>query len=186
MKYSIVFNRFLNKKTKTIIFSLGLFLLAPFLFVAQQSQIHVFEDWVKFKGTQDMYHHSKTITDSQRNVYVVGSSINYDGNYDIMVVKYNRKGTLIWEDHINGSANGDDYGADLILDNSSHLIVTGTVLNTGTVHDMILKKYNASNGTVVWTEFYNGAANLIDGGTALAVSPSDDVFVGGGTSSITT
>ena len=130
MIHAILFNRFLNKKTKTNLFIIGLFLLSPLFIQAQQSEIRVFEDWVTFKGTQDMFHHSKTITDSQRNVYVVGSSINADGNYDIMVVKYNRKGTLIWEDHINGTADGDDYGADLVLDNSNHLIITGTVFNS--------------------------------------------------------
>ena len=61
---------------------------------SQSTNTHVFEEWADPRGTQDVFHHSKTITDANGNIYMIGSSINGTGNYDIMVAKYDRHGTI--------------------------------------------------------------------------------------------
>jgi hypothetical protein len=174
-------------KNRTITFttfthrSIFLFILAlSCTTISAQEETRVFEEWAKQKGEQNMVHHSRTVTDQDKNVYVIGSTINTNLDYDIMVVKYDRKGNELWEDIISGSASGDDHGLDLILDEQGRLIITGTVLNTNSIYDLILRKYNQM-GDILWTQYYNGTNNLIDGGTSLCLGANSEIFVGGGT-----
>ena len=152
---------------------------------AQFAQTHVFEEWAKTSGTQDMFHHSKTITDASGNVYVIGSSINSNGDYDIMVVKSDRDGVVEWEDFINGTADDDDLGTDIILDNNGDILVCGSVINSNTNGDAYLRKYN-STGTVLWTSQYNSNDSLFDGSASIAINDSNYVFLAGGTSATLT
>lgn len=149
---------------------------------AQTFQNLPLQDWVTYQGAQYMFQEAASTTDPLRNVYVIGSTVNGLGNYDILVVKYDRNGVELWNDQIDGSYGGDDFAADLVIDGSGDLIVTGAVENgPAENYDLWIRKYG-SNGTVLWTDEYDGTAGSYDGGTCITTDAFGNVYVGGGTS----
>jgi hypothetical protein len=66
----------------------------------------------------------------------------------------------------------------MAVDGSGNVIVTGTSVGSGTAHDCATIKYSGA-GVPVWTNRYNGSGNDYDGGYAVAVDASGNVFVTG-------
>lgn len=145
-----------------------------------QSENVILEEWVKNTGQQEISQFSRSLTDSNKNVYILGSTININLNYDIIIEKLDSDGTLLWQDIVSGSANGDDYGIDMVVDANDNLIIAGTVLNVSTGYDLVVKKYD-SQGSVLWLSLYNGAGNLIDGASTICLGANEDLYVGGST-----
>jgi len=143
-------------------------------------QILVNEEWQTEEGTQVFYDKSKTTIDGQGNIYIVGSTFNSYGNYDILTAKYNTNGQLLWYAQYDGAGNGQDYGISIAVDNSYNVFVTGTAfIDSQNNNDLILIKYN-SNGDLQWTRTYNGTASGNDYGADLYLDNAGGVFVTGG------
>lgn len=161
-----------------------LFILSTTLFISSPCQFKdtPFESWQSGLGTIDFYYKASTITDSQYNVYVVGSSINAFGNYDVLLVKYDKFGNVLWSNTIDGNASGDDIGTDVILDNNGDVLITGGVENgTADNYDLLLRKFSPA-GSIIWTVNYDGPASSYDGGASLSVDSNNNIYVAGGSS----
>ena len=65
---------------------------------------------------------------------------------------------IAWVSTYDGPANGSDDTSDLTVDNSGNLYAVGSSFN-GTNTDIIIIKYNTTNGDTIWTRAYNGNAN---------------------------
>ena len=67
-------------------------------------------------------------SDISNNIYVTGSSRNYDtlGSEDFYTMKLSPMGSLIWGKRYNGSGEGLDYGASIDVDNRGNVFVGGT------------------------------------------------------------
>ncbi|RFC54418.1 T9SS type A sorting domain-containing protein [Brumimicrobium aurantiacum] len=70
-----------------------------------------------------------TATDGLGYVYMAGSSINSNGNHDIIIQKFTPDGGLVWEQTYNGAADMDDFAADLFVDDDNNVFVTGTAID---------------------------------------------------------
>lgn len=86
------------------------------LLTYSQNQIYFSETWSQNGGISAMFYKNATTTDVLNNIYVAGSTINSNNNHDIIVQKFDRFGTLLWEEIFNGAANMDDMATDIFVD----------------------------------------------------------------------
>ncbi|MEO0074559.1 MAG: SBBP repeat-containing protein, partial [candidate division WOR-3 bacterium] len=117
---------------------------------------------------------------NETGVYVTGSSnATSSGNPDIVTIKYDpATGNAIWSKRYNGTADGNDYGRDIVADALGNVYITGSASNTGTSTDITTIKYNSS-GDTLWLRIYNGPDNLGDAGWWIKVDGSGNVYVYG-------
>jgi len=137
-----------------------------------------------------IFYKNASTTDDQRNVYVVGSTNNGSSGNDILIQKFNKFGDLLWEQSFNGGANAEDIGADVFVDASYNVYVTGGATQTTQNNlDLVVLKYN-SIGVLQWSYFYNFGGSPIpyDGGTAITGDNNGSIYVTGtsaGTNTLT-
>jgi len=117
-------------------------------------------------------------TDSQGNVYVVGSVQNATNNSDYAIFKYNSAGSQQWLQFYNGPSNDNDFGKAITLDASSNILVTGYSFQTNNWFDFLTLKYTTA-GVLNWTARYNNAANRYEEANDIVTDPSGNVYVTG-------
>jgi subtilisin family serine protease len=146
-----------------------------------QSQFYLSEVWDMDGGTMPIFYKNASTTDNLRNVYVVGSTNNGSSGNDILIQKFNKFGDLLWEQSFDGGANAEDIGADIYVDASYNVYVTGGATQTTQNNlDLVVLKYN-SNGVLQWSYFYNFGGSPIpyDGGTAITGDNNGSIYVTG-------
>jgi hypothetical protein len=116
--------------------------------------------------------------DASDNIYICAAKSN-GANTDFFVAKYSSLGILIWGYTFNGSANGNDVPANLILDNLNNVYVVGTTQNIGTLTDITTIKLN-NNGVMQWAKNFD-FNNNIDAGTNIVLDNLNNVLVCGST-----
>jgi hypothetical protein len=111
------------------------------------------------------------------------------GSYDILVVKYDHSGNVLWA--ISAGGNAADQAYCCTTDASGNIIVTGwfqsptitfgtTVLTNGGSYDMFIVKYDP-NGNVLWAQSAGGSQ--IDGGKSCSTDASGNIVLCGSFSS---
>lgn len=60
------------------------------------------------------------------NVYVAGTAQGTNLNLDVVLLKYDAAGNLLWRVFYNSPTNADDFAADLAVDNLGNAYITGT------------------------------------------------------------
>jgi len=167
--------------TKSKLISLLVFLLFSTHLFAQQGE-QAFLEAASEKGAQEFFYKNSRASYGGY-LYVAGASINDDGNYDMLLTKYNG-GTEVWSVNWNGSANGDDYAAGIAIDGSGNIILCGTTEVTSLNYNAVVAKYNSS-GTLQWATTYAGSAGLADGFASVVVDNSNNIYTCGGTQTTT-
>jgi len=117
------------------------------------------------------------IADGCGNVYVGGNSSNNLFGDDILVIKYNSFGNMVWLARYQGKTN--DLIAGMVKDKFGNIYVTGSgygLPNTG--KDYITIKYDSS-GNKLWERTYNNLFDSPDFAKAIAVDSSQNVYVTG-------
>lgn len=138
--------------------------------------------WVRkydFIGESDRAY--AMVVDAAGNVYVSGrsdSDPSINTNYDIVTIKYNSAGVQQWVARFDGVSKLDDYAVDLKQGSSGKLYLTGRSMNANN-EDVVTLSYDLS-GNLLWKNIYDGSKGD-DRGVALAVDPSDNVFITGRT-----
>ncbi|MDP2364274.1 MAG: SBBP repeat-containing protein [Ignavibacteria bacterium] len=89
--------------------------------------------WVSvYNGVSNEFDSPSSIAvDNDGNVYVTGWSdtiTGFDVNYDFTTVKYNSVGEEVWVISYNGTGNGSDLTAGLVLDDANNVYITGSSL----------------------------------------------------------
>ncbi|MCL4817217.1 MAG: S8 family serine peptidase [Flavobacteriales bacterium] len=142
-----------------------------------QAQQMVSEHWQDNQGSQAFFQKSVVRTDASGNTHIAGATLNQNGNYDLYLAKYNASGILLWDVVYAGAGGWHDAAADLRVDASGNVYVTGSVFTSSNdSNDVVTLKYNAS-GVLQWDEIYNGSSSLNDGGTSLQLDASGNVYV---------
>lgn len=126
-----------------------------------------------------------TVVDNSGNVYVAGYC-TIGANQDIVVLKYNVAGTLLWFRTYNGLGNAHDRALKAALDPAGNLYITGYTNAGGSFYDMITMKINPTWGTIEWNQRYNGTANLNDAAYDIKVDLSSNVYITGYTTNLNT
>jgi len=116
--------------------------------------------------------------DGSGNVYVTGSEAVMWEGLNIWVRKYTSGGDEVWTKTYNDTASKNEEGYGIAVDGSGNVYVTGYEEVVGGGYNIWVRKYD-SDGDVVWTRTYDGAANQNDGGYGIAVDGSGNVYVTG-------
>jgi hypothetical protein len=117
--------------------------------------------------------------DASGNVFVTGHS--FSGNYsnsDYATIAYSGAGVPLWTNRYNGPGNGGDHANAVAVDSSGNVFVTGSSTGSGGDSDYATIKYSDA-GVPLWTNRYNGPANVSDQASAVAVDAIGNVFVTG-------
>jgi len=122
--------------------------------------------------------------DGAGNVYVTGYSATnaeWPNDFDYVTIKYDAEGDTQWVRRYIGpgaTGNNDDYALALAVDGTGNVYVTGHSPGSGTGDDIATIKY-LPNGDTGWVRRYNGAANDVDCGNAIALDGAGNVYVTG-------
>ncbi len=150
-------------------------LLLPMISLAQGNQ-----EWAQtYSGpSKGMDESHAVVADAAGNVYITGATISTNGDLDVITMMYNSSGAMQWKQTFNGSANEDDNGKAIALDNSGNVYVAGYTSGKNTFEDMIVIKYDKS-GSLLWSQTYNGNMDSADQAAAIAVDGQENVFITG-------
>jgi hypothetical protein len=114
--------------------------------------------------------------DAKGNVYVTGTSMGDDNNFDYATLKYSRNGRRFWVQRYDGPGKGNDIANAIAVDASGNVYVTGTSLDHGSDYNFATLKYSA-DGRQIWVRHYTGPGNGIDMGEAVSVDKEGNVHV---------
>lgn len=133
-------------------------------------------------GTDNMATAADIVTDAAGDSYVTGT-VNTDTNdYDIVTLKYDNTGALIWTRDYNSSDNNDDQAVAITLDSSGNIYVLGRTYN-GSEYNYVVLEY-AGDGTYIWGNRYLNPG-YDDTPKVIAVDDSGDIYVTGSSCSLT-
>jgi uncharacterized delta-60 repeat protein len=118
--------------------------------------------------------------DSNDNFYVIGTTKSYgSGSGDIILIKFDSSGNVIWNQTWGNSLN--DEGSGLALDSNGDIYVLGKTTSYGAGEDdIVLIKYNSS-GYQYWNKTWGGLSS--DLGMDIAIDNNNSVIVVGSTES---
>ncbi len=138
------------------------------------------ELWVaRYNGPGDGDDNANAIAvDNSGNVYVTGSSVGSDGNYDYATIKYGPDGKQVWVARYSDPANGSDHAYSISVDSVGNVYVTGASAGGGISQGYCKIKYD-SNGNELWVSKYSGPADGWDGARTIAIDSRGDVYVTG-------
>lgn len=127
-----------------------------------------------------------TIQDSAGNIYITGRhyGLNYGTpsytNADILTLKYNSNGNLIWQNRYEYEVNNADCGNTIILKNGQ-IYVGGNSqrLGVGTDYDYVVLKIDSATGLSTGVYRYEGLANGDDAVSSLYVFDNGNVALTG-------
>jgi uncharacterized delta-60 repeat protein len=124
--------------------------------------------------------------DHSGNTYVTGNSsadVDLGSISDIVVVKYDIQGNLVWAARYDEPAGSYEMAVDLSIDASGNSYVLGLSIgegshNIGGNHNIITIKFDSS-GNRLWSVLYDGLDNGPDDPADLAVDDAGNVYVTG-------
>ncbi len=154
------------------------------LFGNVQAQTLVNKEWEQSNGIPDSIAFSASTLDGQENLIVTSNAITAGQQANLLVMKYDKDGNLLWQDTYNGAFNGKDYGIALTTDNSNNIYVAGASQTGAISSDYIIRKYDEL-GVLQWSSTYSGSG-VYNAPTAICVDNSGNVFATGATFSLGT
>jgi uncharacterized delta-60 repeat protein len=124
--------------------------------------------------------------DQSNNVVVCGNSdSDADAatlNDDILLLKYDGTGNLLWQQSYSATTNSDDLVEELRINAANEIVVVGesdSLTSNGSNYDFITLAYNAS-GTLFKSFRFEGIAALKDIPSTMFINNAE-IFVSGGT-----
>ena len=120
------------------------------------------------------------VADQNQNVYVTGRSMGAGGTAENMVtIKYDSGGNVVWQDTYNGPASGYDDAQQMRLGTSGALYVTGYSAGNGTNNDYLTLKYDTLGGNILWKARFDGPASNSDQAFAMEIDAAESIYVTG-------
>jgi hypothetical protein len=127
-----------------------------------------------------------TIQDSAGNIYITGRhyGLNYGTpsytNADILTLKYDNNGNLIWQNRYEYGVNNADIGNTIILKNGQVYVGGNSQrLGVGTDYDYVVLKIDSASGMSTGVYRYDGLANGDDAVSSLYVFDNGNVALTG-------
>lgn len=99
---------------------------------------------------------SSIVVDSGRSVTVAGSGRGRSKNEDIVLIRYDSDGKLLWESYYDGPDHGEDRAAALAADTQGNSYVAGYSYGYDSEADYMILKYD-SRGRLLWASRLDGA-----------------------------
>jgi len=115
---------------------------------------------------------------NDENLIVVSNFDSSANNKDILIVKCDLEGNLIWQ-KIYSAINGyNDLISDYIIDSDNFIYIVGETYIDPLNSELLLLKYN-SNGDLIWRYSYAGSVQRKNAGTAIALDQIGNLFITG-------
>ncbi len=134
------------------------------------------------EGNKYDYAYAVAVSPDGTKVFAAGSTETSAGGDAFTVRAYNASnGAVLWTQHYNREGNMDDYAhAVAVSPDGTRVFAVGQTQTAEGGGAFTVRAYNASNGTVLWTQHYNREGTLYDRAMAVAVSPDGSrVFAAG-------
>jgi hypothetical protein len=116
--------------------------------------------------------------DSLNNIYIIGTN-DSQGNFDIILLKYNQtldlNWTRIWNNPFGGTS--EDRGSGIAIDSKNNIYIVGSN-GTGSDSDFVVLKYNIT-GDIQWQKILS-YSNWLDGGNDIDIDLQDYIYILGG------
>jgi uncharacterized delta-60 repeat protein len=141
------------------------------------------QQWVKTFNGNGADEAVKVAIDNSENIYITGFSASAtSSDTNIVTIKYDVSGALIWSKTFDGAASGNDHGESLAIDNSGNVVVAGTSdsdANSSTLNNNIVTiKYDA-NGNELWNKIYDNPNGLDDQACEVGIDILNNIYVSG-------
>lgn len=116
--------------------------------------------------------------DAQGNIYVTGYATMTGRSTEMVVLKYNSNGTLLWANTWGGSNNNtEDRALGICVDASNNCYITGYSTDNSGKSALTTLKYNSS-GSLQWNVREPGG-NLDSKGLGITIDQSNNCYVTG-------
>lgn len=123
---------------------------------------------------------SASLTDASGNLYYVGNQVSSTQGYDVLMVKLGPEGDSIWQSTYNHDSTYDDFGVAIAMTSAGDLRVAAVSFSgTDSTADYVLLAVSESDGTIEWSESFNGAGDNHDLPTDLVIDDSDNSYLTG-------
>jgi hypothetical protein len=125
------------------------------------------------------------VVDEQDNVYMVGGTGEIQNDKDVVLLKFDGQGRLLWEEVFDSGQAEDDLPAELLMGQDGTIWIAGQGSAKAGDSDLLLLGYN-SDGTLAEEVHFNLSQAGEDQGNAIAFDPDGNlVLAGKGFSSLT-
>lgn len=117
--------------------------------------------------------------DNGENILLTGYQKGSGTGYDIVTLKYNTDGNLLWTATYNYTTNEFDQGNAIITDDAGNVYVAGQSDKDVTLNnndDYLVVKYNSA-GIQQWVKRTNGLGNSTDRPSAITLDGDGNLFV---------
>lgn len=111
-------------------------------------------------------------------VTVVGDSQGPFLDYDLVTIRYDTDGNLLWATRYDGPAQSNDIGGVVVVADDASAYVAGESTGISTGGDIVVLKYDAS-GNPIWEKRYNGPGSGTDAPHDIALDSAGNVVVCG-------
>jgi len=121
----------------------------------------------------------KLLMDNNDNIYVLGGSqyFDYFGPSVSFLLKYNSSGSLLWSNRHGDYYLNPAFTYNISFDLNQNLLVTGYEKKYGRTN-LLLLKYNSSDGNKLWSYLYNKTGNSYDVSN-ISSYISENLYIGG-------
>ncbi len=118
------------------------------------------------------------VLDAAGNTYVTGTTYN-GTDTDVLTIKYDPSGTIVWRAVANGPARKDDVSYAIAVDPAGNVAVGGAT-NAGAHWDALVIKYDSA-GSELWRRTFDGGVVRDDYAYDVAFAANGDVVMAGAT-----
>ncbi len=134
-----------------------------FLFYNSPASSQLQEQWrfLYNNGITSGHNPASVVCDSDCNTYLTLRSYVVGQGYNIITVKLDLDGNILWSTTFNGIDNLDDIPSKVIVDTMGNVYICGISNSISGGGDWILLKYNSS-GVYQWSRTRNSTSNGFD------------------------
>jgi hypothetical protein len=121
--------------------------------------------------------------DQNENIIISGTSsdVNVMFMEDIITLKYDSSGTLLWENIFNGAANNEDVAKSVTLDSMGNVYVCGYTYTSANLEamDYLTLKINGNTGLTELNALFDGIVGFMDQANAIVTDNTGNIYVTG-------
>ncbi len=115
--------------------------------------------------------------DNAGNFYLTGTGYKADTKDDIITIKYNAQGDILWLSRFNGPANKNDNPEKLLLDGFGHLYVVGTSYVDSSYTDCVIIRYPLDSNVPDWTVYYTQMLHSRESAESAALDSKGNIYL---------
>jgi hypothetical protein len=139
-------------------------------------------EWVRqFNSSSNNNDHVNDMKiDEFGNIYLCGYVLYSVNSTDVLVIKYDRNGNLLWSRTWNGTGTSlsADGASKIQFDDSGYVYVLGNTFANPTYGDFLLMKYTP-NGDTVWVRTFDGMNQDSDDATDMIIDKNNNIYITG-------